>query len=221
MKPADRKKVLIVDDHPVIRYGITQTVEQEPDMLVCGQAEDVQGALEAVERLEPDVAVVDISLKHSSGIELIKQLRQRRPGLPVLVLSMHDESLYAERALRAGARGYVTKAEPPERIVEGIRQILQGGVYVSDALGRRMLRVMVGGKPGSEVFLVDRLSDREFEIFELIGQGLPTREIAQRLQLSIKTVETHRERIKDKLKLDSAADLLKYAIRWGQFVRGG
>jgi DNA-binding NarL/FixJ family response regulator len=221
MEQADKKKVLIVDDHPVVRQGIAQTLEQEADLTVCGEAEDVRGALEAIDEFEPDAAVVDISLRDSSGIELIKHIRARRPALPVLVLSMHDESLYAERAIRAGARGYLTKADSAEKIVEGLRAILEGNVYVSDGLGRRLLRVLIAGKPGSEAFPVDRLSHREFEIFELIGRGLRTREMAERLHLSAKTIETHRERIKLKLKLDSGADLLKYAIERGRLVRGG
>jgi DNA-binding NarL/FixJ family response regulator len=216
----DKKKVLIVDDHPVMCHGVAQLVEQEPDLAVCGTAGDAQGALRAAETHQPDVAIVDISLKGGSGIELIKDIKIRSPKVQVLVLSMHDESFYAERVLRAGAKGYVSKGEDPAKLIKGIRKVLDGEIYVSEKVASKMLRRLIGGKPDPDGFLIERLSDREFEVFELIGQGMQTREIAGRLHLSVKTVEAHREHIKAKLKLDTAADVLKYAIRWAQFEKG-
>ena len=214
-----RKKVLIVEDHPIMRSGLAQLIGQESDLVVCGEAEDAHGALEAIKEFEPDIAVVDISLKDSNGIELIKDIKIRWPKLAVLVLSMHEESFYAERALRAGAMGYVAKAEVSTKVVDGIRQVLSGGVYVSEKITSRMLHKLVGGGRDLDVFPIDRLSDREFEVFELIGQGLQTRQIAEKLHLSVKTVDAHRDHIKRKLKLDSATELLKYAVQWVQLER--
>ena len=215
-----RKKVLIVDDHPIMRHGLTQLIGEEPDLVVCGEAEDVHGALKAIKRLQPDIAIVDISLKDSNGLELIKDIGARGPKLAVLVLSMHEESIYAERALRAGARGYVMKAEGPVRVIDGIRQVLNGTVYVSERTASKMISKLVGGSFHQSVSPVERLSDREFQVFELIGQGMQTREISARLHLSTKTVEAHREHIKKKLDLDTAAELLKYAVQWVQLERG-
>jgi len=217
---ADTTNVLVVDDHPVMRAGLAQLIEHEPDLTICCEAADAQGALKAIEACEPDIAIVDISLKDSSGIDLIKDIRIRWPKLPVLVLSMHDEQFYAERVLRAGARGYVMKAEASSRIIEGIRKVLAGGVYVGERTASRMLSGLVAGGRDAEGPFVNRLSDREFQVFELIGQGLQTRQIAERLHLSVKTIEAHREHIKAKLNLGSATELLKYAVQWVQFERG-
>lgn len=222
-KPPVKKKVLLVDDHPVMRQGLGQLIDQEPDLMVCGEAEDQHSALAAIEKTKPDIAVVDISLKNSSGIELMKDIHIRWPKLPALVLSMHDESFYAERVLRAGARGYVTKAEAPAKLIAAIRQVLAGGLHVSEKLAAQMIGKMVnpGGRGGDGPgLLIDRLSDREFEVFELIGQGIDLHDIAQRLHLSVKTIEAHRENIKKKLSMESSIDLLKYAIQWNQFERG-
>jgi DNA-binding NarL/FixJ family response regulator len=217
-KPPAERRVLVVDDHPIMRTGLRQLIDQEPDLTVCGEAEDAHGALEAIERHKPQIVLVDISLKDRSGIELIKDIRVRWPDVPVLVLSMHEESFYAERALRAGARGYVTKSQASAKVVEGIRRVLDGEVYFSEQVVSMMLGKMAGGGQAAEP-LVDSLSDREFEVFELIGQGLPTRDIAARLHLSIKTIEAHRENIKRKLKLATATDLLRYAVQWVEFER--
>ncbi len=211
-----RKKVLIVEDHPIMRSGLAQLIGQESDLVVCGEAEDVHGALEAIEKSKPDIAVVDISLKDSNGIELIKNIKIRWPELAVLVLSMHDESFYAERALRAGARGYVAKAEVSTKVITGIRQVLSGKVYVSEKITSKMLSNLVGGTKDLDSFPIDRLSDREFEVFELIGQGSQTRQIAEKLHLSVKTIDAHRDHIKHKLNLSSATALLKYAVQWVQ-----
>ncbi len=210
------KKILIIEDHPIMRSGLVQLIEQESDLVVCGEAEDAHGALKAIKESEPDVAVVDISLKDSNGIELIKDIKIRWPKLAVLVLSMHEESFYAERALRAGAMGYVAKAEVSAKVVDGIRQVLSGAVYVSEKITSKMLHKLVGKGKDSDVFPIDRLSDREFEVFELIGQGLQTRQVADKLHLSVKTIDAHRDHIKRKLKLDSAIELLKYAVQWVQ-----
>ena len=215
-----KRKVLIVDDHPILRQGIAQLIQREEDLEICGEAEDAQAALKLIEELKPDVAVVDISLRDSSGIDLIKDMKIRCPSVPVLVLSMHNESFYAERCFRAGARGYVTKGEPSAKVIEGIRQVLSGEVYVSEKIASKMVCKMVGSRRDSDQYTIDRLSDREFEVFELIGQGMQTREIAERLHLSVKTIDAHRENIKRKLKLRDATDLLKTAIQWVESEQG-
>jgi DNA-binding NarL/FixJ family response regulator len=222
MAGADSKRgkiqVMVVDDHELMRSGLIQLIEQEEDMEVCAQAADAHGALEEIEKHQCDVAVVDISLRDSSGIELIKDLKIRRPKLPVLVLSMHGESFYAERVLRAGARGYVTKDEASTKVIAGLRAVMAGEVYVSEKVTAKMLGRMIGRAP-TESFPIDRLTDREFEVFELIGSGLSTRDIAQQLHLSIKTIETYREHIKAKLNLDGATELITYAVQWAQSER--
>ncbi len=212
----DRPSVLIVDDHPIVRQGLAELLRQETDLRVCCEAEDAHQALLALQECGPDVVVVDISLKDSSGIELIKDIKIRFPRVQVLVLSMHDESLYAERVLRAGARGYVTKDEDPGAVVTAIRRVLAGEIYLSEKMSTKMISKLAGGRPGSERISVDRLSDRELQVFEFIGRGLGTREIAERLHLSVKTIESHRENIKRKLDLASAVELLQYAIQWTQ-----
>ena len=214
-----RKKVLIVEDHPIMRGGLAQLIGQQSDLVVCGEVESAHAALDEIEASEPDIALVDISLKDSNGIELIKDIKIRWPKLPVLILSMHEESFYAERALRAGAHGYVTKAEVSTKVIDGIRQVLSGGVYVSDKISSKMLHKLVGGSKDLDVFPIDRLSDREFEVFELIGQGLQTREVADKLHLSVKTVEAHRDHIRQKLNLESANAVLRYAVQWVQSER--
>ena len=215
-----KKKVLIVDDHPLICRGITVLTEQEPDLVVCGEVGDVPGALKAIEKLEPDIVVVDISLKDSNGIELIKDIKVRWPQLPVLVFSMHNEVFFTERVLRAGARGYISKREPPMKVIEGIRELLKGGVCVSEEMTSQMIERFVGSKGNARESGVDGLTDREYEVFEWIGKGLATRDIAEKLHLSVKTVEAHRDHIKRKLKLDSAAELVRYAIQWVQLEAG-
>ena len=213
------RKVLVVDDHELMRMALVQLIGQEQDLVVCGETEDAPGALKAIEELKPDIAIVDISLKQSHGIELIKDIKVRWPDFLVLVLTMHDESFYAERVLRAGARGYVTKAEVSSKVIEGIRKVLDGEVYISDAMASKVLTKLVGQKGGQASFPIDTLSDREFEVFEMIGQGLQSREIARKLHLSRKTVDAHREHIKKKLSLETATDLLMYAVQWAQFER--
>lgn len=206
--------IFIVDDHPIVRQGLSQLINHEKDLEVCGHAEDSHGALKQLKTLKPDLIIVDISLSDSSGIELIKDIRVHFPNLPVLTLSMHDESLYAERALRAGAKGYVMKQEATETVIVAIRHVLSGRLYVSENMATNMVRRFVGGKPETVLSPVDRLSDRELEVFCLIGQGQGTREIAERLHLSTKTIETYRAHIKEKLNFETATELLQYAIQW-------
>ena len=213
-------KVFIADDHPIVRQGLKQLIEQDEGYVVCGQAEDAPELLTAIEQTQPDIALVDISLKETSGIELIKDIRIRFPKLPTLVLSMHDESFYAERVLRAGARGYVTKEEATETVMTAIRQVLDGKIYLSDRMAAKMLSKFVAAPTGTSGLPTDRLSDRELTVFESIGRGLATRQIAEKMHLSIKTVESYRANIKRKLKLDNATELLQQAIQWVQLPRG-
>jgi DNA-binding NarL/FixJ family response regulator len=215
-RKSEKKQVLIVDDHPLIRQGIRMLLTTEPDLEVCGEAETASDALAVMEKAKPDVAIVDLTLKESSGLELLKDIRVRYPDVLVLVVSMRDESLYAERVLRAGARGYVTKEEGPEMVLEGLRKILQGQIYVSQKMASKVMSKIVQGADQHGGSPIDHLTDRELAVFELIGKGLPTREIAKNLHISPKTVDSHREHIKDKLKLDSATELLKQGIQWVQ-----
>jgi DNA-binding NarL/FixJ family response regulator len=210
----DKTKVLIVDDHPIIRQGLSELINNEPDLIVCGHAEDAPEALGKIKESEPDMVIVDISLKETSGMELTKDIKAQYPSLPILALSMHDEALYAERMLRAGAKGYIMKAEATENVVTAIRKILSGQIYVSDKMAAKMVRKLVGGGPDVGASAIERLSDRELEVFHSIGQGHSTRQIAERLHLSIKTIETYREHIKEKLNLADASELLQYAIQW-------
>jgi DNA-binding NarL/FixJ family response regulator len=210
----DTRKVLIVDDHPIVRDGLVTLINHESDLTVCGEAEEPQEALEAISQLKPDVVIVDITLKGSNGIELTKSIKARSPGLPVIVLSIHDESVYAERALRAGAQGYLMKEVVSERIITAIRTVLSGEIYVSNAMSKRILRQLAGGKVDTISTPMDSLSDREIEVFRLIGQGYKVSKVAQRMHLSVKTVETYRARIKEKLSLADADELLRHAIQW-------
>ncbi|MGA2265849.1 MAG: response regulator transcription factor [Phycisphaerae bacterium] len=208
------KRIFIVDDHPVVRQGIAMLVNQESDLKVCGDAEGAAVALREIERIKPDLVILDLSLKDGNGLELIKDLRIRLPKLLILVLSMHDESFYAERVLRAGAKGYITKDEATGKVVEGIRRILRGEVFLSDRMATKMLSKLTGGRAEAARPSVENLTDRELQVFELIGSGIGTSEIAKKLHLSVKTIDSHREHIKQKLKLDSASELVKHAVQW-------
>ncbi len=208
-----RLKVLIVDDHPIVRQGIYQLIDQEPDFATCDQAGNAQEALDLIEIRVPDIALVDISLDGISGLELIKLLKNACPSLPVLVLSMHDESLYAERALRAGAKGYVMKQEATEKVLIAIRLVLSGELYLSDRMQEKILARILSGEAGA-LTPIDLLSDRELEVFRLIGHGYATGDIARELARSVKTVETHRAHLKDKLGLRNAAELNRFAMQW-------
>lgn len=211
-----KARVLVVDDHPIARYGIAQLINHEPDLMVCGEAEDAHRALEAVRTSKPDLVIVDLSLKGADGIELIKNIKAQYEKLPILVLSMHGESLYAERAFRAGAGGYVVKREATERVVRAIRRLLSGDIYLSDELTARLVRKMVDRRSVSGESSVDRLSDRELQVFRFIGQGFRTPQIADTLGVSVKTVESYRSRIKQKLQLEDATELLQHAIQWAK-----
>jgi DNA-binding NarL/FixJ family response regulator len=213
-RQSDKREVLIVDDHPIVRQGLAQLIDQEHDLHVCGQAEDAHQAMQAIRQLTPDMVIVDVSLKETSGIELIKDIKVQYPNLPVLTLSMLDEGIYAERALRAGARGYIMKQEATEKVVTAVRRVLSGEVYVSDGMAAKMVSKLVAGPAATGGSPVDRLSDRELEVFRLIGAGYGTREMAEKLHLSIKTIETYRAHIKEKLDLVDANELLRTAITW-------
>jgi DNA-binding NarL/FixJ family response regulator len=211
-KAPSKKRILIVDDHPMMREGLRQLIEREADLEVAGEAEDAVAALDLAEAQNPDIAVVDITLKSSNGLELIKDLQIRAPKTAVLVLSMHDESLYAERVLRAGGRGYIMKQEGGKKIVEAIRRVLSGGVYVSDNVSARILDTFSGRTQNKSA--VELLTDREFEVFQLIGQGLSTTEMAEKLHVSVKTIEVHRVNIKARLNIATAQELIRFAVRW-------
>jgi DNA-binding NarL/FixJ family response regulator len=208
-----RARVLLVDDHPIIRERLAELINQEPDLVTCGEAEDAFSGLEAVEELMPNIVIVDLSLKDTHGIELIKDIKLRQPELPVLVLSMHDESLYAERAIRAGARGYITKQEATKKVMTAIRRVLAGDIYVSDRMAATILHRLAGDKSEAKGSPLACLTDRELEIFHLLGEGIPARQIAKTLHVSVKTVEAHREHIKAKLNFKTSAELLRYAIQ--------
>lgn len=216
-----KTRVLVVDDHPIIRQGLSQLLNGEADMAVSGDVADANDAMRAIATLNPDVVVADISLEGVSGLELIKMIKGRYPKLPVLVLSMHDESLYAERALRAGARGYIMKHEAPEVIVTAIRRAIRGEIHVSESVASSLLDRVADGRREPRGTLVDSLSDRELEVFTLIGRGFGTRQVAEKLSLSVKTVETYREHIKDKLKIGNAAKLVRQAVAWVERERQG
>jgi DNA-binding NarL/FixJ family response regulator len=196
------------------RYGIVRLIEQEPDLVVCGEAENASRALAAVRALKPQVVLTDLTMPGGEGLEFVKDVRSLHPEVAVLVVSMHDEALYAERALRAGARGYIMKNEGGEKLVEAIRQVLQGKTYVSENMSGKVLEIFSGRRRRTDDTTIGKLTDREFEVFRLLGQGMTTREIGQQLRLSTKTVETHRLHVREKLGLKSGPALIKYAVRW-------
>jgi DNA-binding NarL/FixJ family response regulator len=212
----DRKtKILLVDDHPLVREWLANLINQQPDLSVCGEAETVQEALDFMKTTVPDLAIVDISLRESSGLDLIKSMKAAHPNVAVIVLSMHDERHYAERAIRAGARGYVMKRETTKKIISSIHQVLAGKLGVSEDVAALFAEKFVDSKPRTGT-PVEELSDRELEVFRLLGQGLDTRTVATRLQISIKTVQAYCARIKDKLNLANANELLREAVRWSE-----
>ncbi len=209
-----RRTVFIVDDHPIVRQGLTLMINQEPDLAVCGEAEEMHAALQAVQINCPDIMIVDISLNGPDGLELLKSIRATHPTLPVLILSMHHESIYAERALRAGANGYIMKQEATERVLVALRRILGGEIYVSDRIGNHLLQHYIRGATPIGESSIAGLSDRELEVFRLIGEGHGTRQIAEELHISVKTVESYQAHIKEKLSLRSARELVQHAIQW-------
>ena len=212
-------KVFLVDDHPIVRQGLALLIDREPDLMVCGEADGATSALQAIREAAPDFVVLDISLDGPDGLELLKTLRVRYPTLPVLVLSMHDEAVYAERALRAGANGYIMKQEATDRVLTAIRHILGGDVYLSDRLTKRMLQQFVNGSVSPRNPLA-KLSDRELEVYRLIGAGHSTRQIADELHVSTKTIESYQAHIKEKLALRNARELVQHAVEWSVNAKG-
>src|SRR5438874_11436749 len=212
--PADAKRIVIVDDHPLFRKGLEQLIHSDGTFAVCGEAGSAAEAMDVIRKLDPDLAIVDVRLPGANGIELIKNIRAEFPKLPILVLSMHDESLYALRALRAGAQGYVMKQEAMANVVQAIREVFNGRPYLSPAMAAQVITGYAQRRPEGETDAVDRLSDRELEILELIGKGNEVRQIAKLLHLSPKTVETHRSHIKDKLDLKNSREVARFALQW-------
>jgi len=214
------RRLLIVDDHPIFRHGIKELIGKLPDVKITGEAENARNALQAMREFDPEIVLVDVSMPGVNGLELIKLMLAERKHLKVIVLSMYDESLYALRALRAGAKGYLAKAQAADHLVCAIRKVAEGGVYVSPQLGERLIFKMIQGSEGDVVAPVDKLSDRELEVFQHIGSGLSTRDIADTLHLSVKTIETHRAHIKEKLGFATANQMIKFAIEWKESSEG-
>ncbi|HTC52383.1 MAG TPA: response regulator transcription factor [Steroidobacteraceae bacterium] len=212
-RPAgDRRRVLIVDDHPIVRHGLKTMIDAEPDLMVCGEAQSDREARAALRVVNPDVMIVDVSLAQGDGMDLVREVHAQRPQLPMLVLSMHDEAIYAERLLAAGARGYIMKEAAYDQLLVALRRVLGGGVYLSDAMSRRLGRD--GDAADDLADPVGRLSNRELQVLSLIGRGLSSRQAAESLNVSVKTVESHRQSLKRKLNLATNAQLLQYALKW-------
>ena len=217
MKKTEKPKkaqILIVDDHPMTRAGLTHLINHQADTEVCGEAEDAARALDLLATSQPDLIMIDITLPGKSGLELIKDVKAIRPDLAILVISMHDESLYADRVLRAGARGYITKHEGGDKLIGAIRHVLNGKIYVSESMSAHILEIFSGAQSGADRSSIQNLSDREFEVFQALGEGLSSQEIAKKLHLSAKTVDAHRANIKAKLKINTTAELISFAARW-------
>lgn len=214
-KVSTSPRIFLVDDHPVTREGIVSLLERA-GMTVCGQAENAPAGFEGIMNTDPNLAIVDISLPTTSGIDLVKNIKASAPSIPVLVVSMHDEALYAERSLRAGAKGYIMKQEASKMIVSAIQEILNGGIYLSEKIKVKMLHGILNGKPQETPYTIDHLSDRELEVFRLIGNGHSTRQIAEKLLLSVKTIDSYREHLKLKLGMSSGNELVQHAIQWVQ-----
>jgi DNA-binding NarL/FixJ family response regulator len=217
MKKTEKPKkaqILIVDDHPMTRAGLTHLINHQADTEVCGEAENAAQALDLLAMSQPDLILIDITLPDKSGLELIKDVKAIRPDLAILVISMHDESLYADRVLRAGARGYITKHEGGEKLIGAIRHVLNGKIYVSESMSSHILEMFSGAPSGADRSSIQNLSDREFEVFQALGEGLSSQQIAKKLHLSAKTVDAHRANIKTKLKINTTAELISFAARW-------
>ena len=222
MAPEGKKfRVLLVEDHPIVRQGLALLIDREADLLVCGEAEGAHSAFHAITTLRPDIVLLDISLSGPDGLDVLKEIRMKSGSLPVLMLSMHDETIYAERAMRAGANGYIMKQEATEKVLVAIRRILQGGVYLSDRLTNTMLQQFVHGTSAAKTSPLVILTDRELEVFRLIGEGHGTRQIADELHLSVKTIESYQAHIKEKLSLRNARELVQHAIEWTVNFSGG
>lgn len=215
-----KSTIFLVDDHPLVREWLTNLIHQQTDLAVCGEAESAADALDSIIKTKPDIAIIDISLKGSSGIELIKSVRKIQPAVGMIVLSMHEENLYAERAVRAGARGYIMKRETAKKVIIAIRQVLEGKLYLSEQLTTQFAEKFLGGSNPADTPTIGRLSDRELEVFQLLGQGYETRQIAESLHVSMKTVQAFCARIKEKLRLATATELLREAVRWQESEQG-
>jgi DNA-binding NarL/FixJ family response regulator len=213
-KAKGKARVLLVDDHAVVRFGIAQLINRQEDLMVCGEEEEASRAMSAIQSLKPDLVIADISLKDSSGLELMRNIKAQYPKMPVLVISAHEESVYAEIAFRAGALGYLMKGEALSKVLTAIRQVLAGSIYVSESLAAKMLQKQIRGQGDAIASPIENLSDRELEVFQLIGRWKGTRQIAQELHLSVKTIEYYREQIKRKLGLKGATELSQYATTW-------
>ena len=211
--PSIKKKVYLVDDHPIMRQGLAQLINHEPDLIVVGEANDAHDALTGILEFSPDLVIIDISLPGKNGLELIKDIRAHQRNVALLIHSMHDESLYVERVLRAGAQGYIMKQEGARKLIEAVRKVLSGEIYVSSSMSGKILEIFSGRRSNSQD-PVESLSDRQFEIFQMIGQGKGTRAISEELSVSVKTVDAHRANIKEKLHLSSGVELVRYAVRW-------
>jgi DNA-binding NarL/FixJ family response regulator len=212
--PVAKQKVFVLDDHPIVRQGLALLINQEPDLVVSGQAEEAHSALKGIAACRPDIVIVDISLSGPDGLDVIKTIRTTDASLPVLVLSMHEETVYAERTLRAGANGYIMKQEATEKVLVALRRILNHEIYVSERIASKLLRQYVSGTVTAKQSPVSELTDRELEVFRLIGEGHGTRQIADELHVSVKTVESYQAHIKEKLSLRSARELVQHAIQW-------
>ncbi|MES2507486.1 MAG: response regulator transcription factor [Verrucomicrobiota bacterium] len=206
------KRLLLIDDHPIMRHGLAQLIRAEDGLDVCGEAGNARDGLAAVEKLKPDLVVIDLTLPDKNGLELLKDIQALHPGTLCLVLSMHDEAMYGERALRAGARGYIMKEAAADHLITAARKVLSGGIYVSDSMTSRMMEQVVGHR--AKAASLESLTDRELEVLEMIGQGVATKHIAERLYISVRTVEAHRAHIKDKLAITEGAALVRYAVQW-------
>jgi DNA-binding NarL/FixJ family response regulator len=219
--PTKKCRVLLVDDHPIVRQGLALLIDRESDLVVCGEADGAHSVFRAITTLRPDIVILDISLNGPDGLDVLKEIRTKTASLPVLILSMHDESIYAERAIRAGANGYIMKQEATEKVLVAIRRILQGEVYLSDRLTSTMLQQYVRGESLPRKSPLVNLTDRELEVFRLIGEGRGTRQIAEELHLSVKTIESYQAHIKEKLALRNARELVQHAIEWTVNLKGG
>jgi DNA-binding NarL/FixJ family response regulator len=214
------RRILLVDDHPIMRHGLAQLINCEADLQICGEAGSSAEGLRAVEKLQPDLVIADLTLPDKHGLEFIKDLHAMYPGTLVLVLSMHDESLYAERALRAGARGYLMKETAADHVVKAAYRVLEGGIYLSEKMAGQLLESIAGQRKSSDSSMLERLTDRELEVLHLIGQGKATRHIAEQLHVSARTVDAHRAHMKEKLQLADGAALVHYAVRWVENAGG-
>ena len=210
----NKARILIVDDHPLVRRGLAEAVEEQQDMEPCGQASGAAEALQLINETKPDLVILDLSLQEGSGIDLIKQIKSFCPQVKILISSMHDESLYGERCVRTGAEGYISKQEPVDNLIDAVRRILKNEIFLSDNLSQRMLHKITGADKEPVYTGVENLSTRQLEVFRLIGEGLSTRQIAERLNLSVKTIESHRENIRNKLSLESGSELTRRAVQW-------